>query len=138
MSSRYQAEFVLLAAVWGASFLFMRIAAPEFGPMPLMLVRCAVGAAVLLPIAWARHGGLRLVFQARENGGRLFVAGIFNSAIPFAMFGFAALSLNAGFASILNATTPIFGAIIGYFWLKDRLTGWRVAGLVSASRGWWC
>jgi len=51
MNRRFQLEFVLLAALWGASFLFMRIAAPEFGPMPLMLVRCLVGAVVLLPIA---------------------------------------------------------------------------------------
>ena len=57
MSRRYQLEFVLLAALWGASFLFMRVAAPEFGPMPLMLLRCLVGAAVLLPIAWVREGG---------------------------------------------------------------------------------
>ena len=57
MNRRFQLEFVLLAALWGASFLFMRIAAPEFGPMALMLVRCLVGALVLLPIAWAREGG---------------------------------------------------------------------------------
>ena len=135
MNRRNQAEFLLLAAIWGASFLFMRVAAPEFGPIPLMMVRCAIGAAVLLPIAWARKGGSRLVRQATEDSGRLFVAGLFNSAIPFVMFGFAALSLTAGFSSILNATTPIFGAIVGYFWLKDRLTGWRVAGLLIGIGG---
>ena len=135
MNRRYQLEFVLLAAIWGASFLFMRIAAPEFGPLSLMLVRSAIGSAVLLPVAWARQGGVVLVGQARAHGGRLFLAGILNSAIPFAMFGYAALSLSAGFASILNATAPIFGAIIGYLWLKDRLTGWRVAGLVIGIAG---
>ncbi len=135
MNRRYQLEFLLLAALWGASFLFMRIAAPEFGPMPLMLLRCLVGAAVLLPIAWAREGGAQLARVARQSGGRLLFAGIFNSAIPFVMFGYAALALNAGFSSILNATTPIFGAIVAYLWLKERLTGWRVAGLVIGIAG---
>ena len=106
MNRRHQAEFVLLAAVWGASFLFIRVAAPEFGPMPLMLVRCAVGAAVLLPIAWVRHGGARLVHEAGRYGGRMVLGGVLNSAIPFVMFGFAGLWLSAGFSSILNATTP--------------------------------
>ena len=135
MNRRYQAEFVLLAAIWGASFLFIRVAVPEFGPLPLMLVRCAVGAAVLLPIAWVRHGGARLVDEAGRHGGRMVLGGVLNSAIPFVMFGFAGLWLTAGFSSILNATTPIFGAIVGYFWLRDRLTGWRVAGLVIGIAG---
>jgi drug/metabolite transporter (DMT)-like permease len=135
MNRRFQLEFVLLAALWGASFLFMRIAAPEFGPMPLMLVRCLVGTLVLLPIAWAREGGGALVRVAREASGRLLFAGILNSAIPFVMFGYAALALNAGFSSILNATAPIFGAIIAYAWLKERLTGWRVTGLAIGIAG---
>jgi len=135
MNRRHQFEFILLAAIWGASFLFMRVAAPEFGPVPLMLMRCGIGAAVLLPIAWARFGSARLVGRGREQGGRLFVAGLFNSAIPFVMFGFAALTLSAGFASILNASTPIFGALIGYVWLKERLTRWRVAGLLIGIGG---
>jgi drug/metabolite transporter (DMT)-like permease len=130
MNLRHQFEFVLLAAVWGASFLFMRVSVPEFGPLPLMLVRCAIGAAILLPIAAARHGGRRLFDDARNHGLRLLFAGTINSAIPFVMFGFAALYLSAGFSSILNATAPIFGAIVGYFWLKDRLTAWRVGGLL--------
>ena len=135
MNRRYQIEFLLLAALWGASFLFMRIAAPEFGPMPLMLLRCLVGAAVLLPIAWASQGGAQLVRVARQSSGRLLFAGLFNSAIPFVMFGYAALALNAGFSSILNATTPIFGAIVAYMWLKERLTGWRIAGLAIGIAG---
>lgn len=135
MNLRQRFEFVLLAAVWGASFLFMRLSAPEFGPLPLMLVRCAVGAAVLLPLAAAQQGGRRLVGQLRDSGGRLLFAGTVNSAIPFVMFGFAALWLSAGFSSILNATAPIFGAIVGYFWLRERLTAWRVAGLVIGVAG---
>lgn len=135
MNRRHQVEFVVLAALWGASFLFMRISAPEFGPLPLMLVRCLVGALVLLPIAWATQGVARLLREARATSGRMLFAGIFNSAIPFVMFGYAALAINAGFSSILNATTPIFGALIGYVWLKEKLGAWRAAGLAIGIAG---
>jgi len=134
MNLRQQLEFVLLAAVWGASFLFMRVSVPEFGPLPLMLVRCTVGAVVLLPLA-VRQRGRRLAGDARAHGGAVLMAGLLNSAIPFAMFGFAALWLTAGLSSILNATAPIFGAIVGYFWFRDRLTLWRAAGLAIGIAG---
>ena len=135
MNLQQRFEFVLLAALWGASFLFMRVAAPEFGPLALMLVRCLVGAAVLLPLAAVRQGATRLVDDATAHGGAVLMAGLLNSAIPFAMFGFAALWLTAGFSSILNATAPIFGAIVGYVWFKERLTVWRVAGLAIGIAG---
>ena len=103
--------------------------------MPLMLMRCLVAAAILLPLALARHRVRGLAAQVRPAWGRLFLAGLLNSAIPFVMFGFAGLYLSAGFASILNATTPIFGAIVGYLWLGDRLTPLRAAGLVIGLAG---
>ena len=134
MSRRYQFEFVLLAAVWGASFLFMRIAAPAFGPLPLMALRCAIGAAVLVPIVLLVSRPT-VVDVVRRRGGSLLFAGLVNSAIPFVLFGFAALSLSAGFASILNATTPIFGAVVGYLWLHERLTPLRIIGLVVGLAG---
>ncbi|MGE0799721.1 MAG: DMT family transporter [Lautropia sp.] len=129
MSRRFQAEFLLLAAIWGASFLFMRVTAPSFGPIPLMLLRCAVGAVVLLPVLLFGRDRAAIVTALRGNGWQLIVVGVLNSAVPFVLFGFAALSLNAGFASILNATAPIFGALIGYLWWRERLRGWRIAGL---------
>ena len=132
---RLRLEFVCLAAIWGASFLFIRVAAPEFGPMPLMLMRCLIGAAILFPLALSRHRMHGLAAQVGPAWGRLFVAGLLNSAIPFVMFGFAGLYLSAGFASILNATTPIFGAVVGYLWLGDRLTPIRAAGLVIGLAG---
>jgi drug/metabolite transporter (DMT)-like permease len=137
MLNRSSAEFTLLAALWGASFLFMRIAAPEFGPFALMLVRCAVAAAVLLPLAWMigrPTPGLSGPARWREAGCIGF-AGIINSAIPFACFGYSALHLTAGVNSILNATTPIFGAIVAWLWLGDRLTRWRGIGLALGLAG---
>lgn len=132
---RQRLEFVCLAAIWGASFLFIRVAVPEFGALPLMMVRCLVGAAILVPLAFARHGAAGLAAHAGPAWGRLFAAGVMNSAVPFAMFGFAGLYLSAGFSSILNATVPIFGAIVGVVWLRERLTAARIAGLVIGLAG---
>ncbi|MDB5886806.1 MAG: protein of unknown function transrane [Polaromonas sp.] len=124
-------EFVLLAAIWGASFLFMRIGAVEFGALPTAAVRVAIAAAFLLPLVWLR--GLMPVL--RKNWRRIFFIGLLNSGIPFACFSFALLSISTGLASILNATVPMFGALIAWAWLKDKLTGWRIAGLVIGFAG---
>lgn len=105
MKGRDVADLLLLGALWGASFLFMRVAVPQFGPLPLMAVRCGVGAAVLLPLlAW--RGQLEAL---RPNAGRLLTVGVLNSALPFALFAYATLSLTAGFTALLNSTVPIWG-----------------------------
>jgi drug/metabolite transporter (DMT)-like permease len=119
-------DLVLLAAIWGASFLFMRIAAPEFGPVPLIAARVAVAAAFLL-IVLAARGGQRQIY---EHASSLIVLGALSSAIPFTLFAYAVLSVTAGFASVLNATVPLFGAVVAYAWLGDKLGPLRVLGLV--------
>lgn len=120
------AEFVLLAAIWGSSFLFMRLGAVEFGALPTAAVRVAVAAAFLLPLLWLRGLGPQL----RRNWKPVFMIGVFNSGIPFACFAFALLSITTGLSAILNATVPLFGALFAWFWLKDRPTGSRIIGLV--------
>jgi drug/metabolite transporter (DMT)-like permease len=128
---RDSVDLVLLAALWGESFLFMRMTVHDFGPVPLIELRVGIAALFLLPILWLR-GGLRdLAAHARP----IFVVGAVNSAIPFTLFAYAMLSVTAGFASILNATSPLFGAAIAYLWLKDRLSPGRIAGLVAGFLG---
>ena len=117
---------VLLAAIWGASFMIMRMGALEFGAFATAGVRVTVAAAFLLPLLLARGLGPVL----RQNWKLVLVVGIFNSAIPFACFSFALLSISTGLSSILNATVPLFGAVIAWLWLKDRLNASRVLGLV--------
>lgn len=124
-------DFVLLAAIWGASFLFMRIATVEFGPMATAAVRVAIAAAFLLPLVLLR--GLWPVLM--KHWRRIFLVGLFNSGIPFACFAFALLSITTGLSAILNATVPMFGAVVAWFWLKDRPTGSRVLGLVVGFTG---
>ncbi len=137
MKSNPGLEFVFLAAVWGGSFLFMRVAAPSFGPFALMLVRCGVATLVLVPLAWLltrSRARERTVLSAR-TWGQIAVSGILNSALPFLCFGYAALYLPAGVSSLFNATTPIFGALIAWLWLSDRPTLWRAIGLALGLAG---
>lgn len=118
-------ELLLLAALWGASFMFMRVGAPEFGPIVFTTLRTGIAAIFLI---------LCLIFfketQTLKGHWRdIFVVGALNTAIPFALFGYAILTLTAGTASILNATAPMFGAVVAYLWLKDKLTISATLGL---------
>jgi drug/metabolite transporter (DMT)-like permease len=124
-------ELLLLAALWGGSFLFMRVAAPEFGPLALILLRVGVAALILVPVL-ALRGGLS---SLRGRLWPVFVVGAINSAIPFCLFAYATLSLTAGLTSILNATSPLWGALVAHLWLKDRLDKGRVLGLMLGFAG---
>jgi drug/metabolite transporter (DMT)-like permease len=124
-------DFILLAAIWGSSFLFMRLGTVEFGALPTAAVRVAVASLFLLPLLWLRGLGPQL----RQHWKPVFVIGILNSGIPFACFSFALLSITTGMSAILNATVPLFGALIAWLWLRDRPTGSRVAGLVIGFAG---
>jgi len=125
------AELFALAAIWGASFLFMRIAAPAFGAVALAGLRVIGATLVLLPLLAAR-GGLPAL---RAHWRPILLVGVTNSALPFMGFSYAALSINAGLGSIFNAATPLFGAAIGWLWLRDRPTGWRALGLAIGFAG---
>ncbi|ANY17966.1 DMT family transporter [Bordetella pseudohinzii] len=131
MQRRDLLELIALAAVWGGSFLFMRVAVPEFGPAPLIELRVGLGALVLLPLAILRG---RLGIMAR-HWKAIFMVGVFNAALPFLLYAYASLSLGAGFLSVANAVTPVWGAVIGWLWLRDRLPALRVLGLAIAFLG---
>ncbi len=119
-------EFILLAAIWGASFLFMRLATVEFGALPTAGLRVAVASLFLLPILLWRGLGPQLA----QHWKKIFLIGLLNSAVPFACYTFALLTISTGLSSILNATVPLFGALIAWLWLKDRPHGLRVLGLI--------
>jgi drug/metabolite transporter (DMT)-like permease len=131
METRDRIEFVLLSAIWGSSFLFMRVAAPEFGPIALTGLRIAIAAVFLLALlAW--RGNVRLLV---DKALPLSALGILNSALPFSLFAYATLSITAGATAVLNGSTPLFAALIAYFWLKDRLSAARIAGLLIGLGG---
>jgi drug/metabolite transporter (DMT)-like permease len=124
-------ELILLAAVWGASFLMMRIAVPEFGPLPMIALRTGIAALVLLPIIIHRRQWRPMVREWRL----LLILAASNSALPFVLFAFAIQNMTAGFAAVLNATAPMFSAIIAWRWLGDRMAPSRIAGLLIGFAG---
>jgi drug/metabolite transporter (DMT)-like permease len=125
------AELVALAALWGASFLLMRIAVPGFGPIALATVRVA-GAAVLLTALLAMRGQLGAL---RRHGPAIFIIGITNSALPFLGFAYAALSITSGMSAIFNSASPLFAALIARLWLGERFTPARATGLAIGFAG---
>ncbi len=131
MSPIYLFELLILAAIWGSSFLFMRIAAPEMGPIWLIEFRVLVAGLVLLPVL-ARMGKLG---ELRRFWKPLLILGIINSAIPFTLLAYASVYLPAGLTSILNATAPLFGVVVAFFWLNERLTVARGIGFIMGFAG---
>lgn len=131
MSPARIAELLALAALWGASFLFMRVAAPEFGPWAMAELRVAGAGVLLLAVLAGRDGLGALAARWRTIG---FV-GITNSALPFVLYGVAALSITAALASIFNAATPLFAALIGWVWLREPMSRMRAVGLAIGFAG---
>jgi len=124
-------QVLILSAIWGSSFLFMRLAAPAFGPVPLVLFRTALAALCLSP--WLLRSDYRTLF--RRHAGALLFVGVMNSAVPFSLLSFAMLSLEAGFTSLINATTPLFTALVGWAWYRFPLRRLQVLGLALGFAG---
>ena len=124
-------EFVLLAAIWGASFLFMRIGTIEFGVWATAGIRVLIATLFLIPILFLRGHSQSL----REHWKLVLLVGLTNSAIPFVCFSFALQSITVGLSSLLNATVPLFGAVIAWVWLSDRPSGSRMLGLAIGFLG---
>jgi len=120
------AEFIFLAAIWGASFLFTRLGVAEFGAVPTAGLRVGIAALFLLPLLLARGQWPSLA----RHWKKVFLLGLLNSGIPFACYAYALLSITSGLSSLLNATVPLFGALVAWVWLKDRPHGLKIIGLL--------
>lgn len=127
MKRRDGAELMLLGALWGASFLFMRMSAAEFGAVALAFVRVAGAGLMLLPLLLARRGGSAAL---REHWRPILLLGVVNSAAPFVLFMLASLVLSAGLMSVFNATAPMWTALIAAVWFGERLGASRLLGLM--------
>ncbi len=123
----------LLAAIWGASFIGMRIAVPEIGTLLLATLRIALAAAVLLLFTHINH--TRLYWQ--RNSRIYLAAGFFGAVLPFILFSFAANHLPAALSALFNATCPLFGALFSMFWLAERLSLRKLLGLLMGIGGVW-
>lgn len=131
MKPRDAIDLLLLAAVWGASFLFMRLGAQAFGPAALVFLRVAGASLLLLPWLLARGEGAAL----RAHWRPVALVGLVNSSGPFLLFAVASLVMTAGLMAVFNATAPLWAALIAWLWLRERLTPLRLLGLAIGFAG---
>jgi drug/metabolite transporter (DMT)-like permease len=124
-------RLVALAAIWGGSFLFLRICAPVLGPAVLIEFRVLLAALFLAVVGFILKKKLGL----REHWKHFLILGLFNSALPFLLFAFAARTLSASVLSVLNATAPMWGALIGAIWSRQAVSARSAAGLVLGTLG---
>ena len=118
-------ELTVLGAIWGASFLFMRVSAREFGALPLVEIRLALGALILLPMLWSGRAHF-----TRKHVGPLILISAINSAIPFSLFAWAAQRAPAGIGAITNATAVMFTALVAFVFYGEHISKRRVVGLI--------
>jgi drug/metabolite transporter (DMT)-like permease len=123
-------ELGLLGAIWGASFLFMRVAARDFGAMPLVEVRLGLGSLVLLPFLWRARAQFPLKLWPK-----LAIIGAINSAVPFMLFAWAAQRAPAGIGAIANAMTVLFTALVGFLFFHEKIGARRAIALVAGFVG---
>lgn len=130
-SSDWYVDYVMLGALWGASFLFMRIGAAEFGPLVTAWLRVCIATLLLLPLmVWQGH------WQVFKTHWKLVLGfGVINSALPFALYAYAVMHISTGLSAILNASVPLFAALVAWMWLGDRLNKWRILGLLIGFMG---
>lgn len=125
------AKLTFLAAIWGGSFIFLRVAVPEFGPLLTALLRITLAGAVLVAFA----GVTRVTIHWRRDLKSFALVGFFAAVLPFSCFSFAAQYLPAAYSALLNSTAPLFGALFSVFYLAERLTARKLAGLAMGVAG---
>jgi drug/metabolite transporter (DMT)-like permease len=131
MKARDLSEMLLLAAIWGGSFLFLRIASPALGPLGLAAWRVTGAALMLLPLV-AFRGELGTL---RQHLPQLVLAALLSTVLPFLGLSQASRTLPAGLLSILNATTPMWAALVGWLWSREPLSAIRATGLALGFGG---
>jgi drug/metabolite transporter (DMT)-like permease len=120
-----------LAAIWGASFLFMRIVAPVLGALWTAEIR--VGLAGIALASWMLL--TRQAMPFRENWKTFLILGAINSSMPFALYSYAAMHMPAGYSAIMNATSPLWGAVMGAIFLGEQFTLRKLAGMLVGVLG---
>ncbi len=131
MSPADTARLLLLSSLWGFSFIFMRVAVPEFGPVSLIGLRMGLGALLLLPLLASREHLRLLLANARP----LVILGLSTAALPYSLLAFATVGLEAGFTSLINAATPVATALIGMAFFATPILREQIIGLTLALAG---
>jgi drug/metabolite transporter (DMT)-like permease len=130
MGRRYPLMLATVALLWGASFMFIKIAVRELAPATLVLGRIGIGALTLAIIVPLMVGGRATLTAIRENLGWLVFVGLVNMAVPFWLLSWGETRIDSGLASIIQGAVPIFNAVIAFGFFRDvRVTGLRLAGV---------
>ncbi|ROU05157.1 DMT family transporter [Lysobacter enzymogenes] len=124
-------ELTVLGAIWGGSFLFMRVAAKDFGALPLVEMRLGLGALILLPFLWKA----RESFRGAKIWAKLALIGAINSALPFALFAWAAQRAPAGVGAITNSMAVLFTALVGFLFFGEKIGAQRAIALLAGFAG---
>ena len=122
---------VLLGAIWGSSFLFIKVAVPALGPFVLMELRVGLAAIALTPFALV----VAFLPALRSRWRQFLILGTLNAAIPFTLIATAEITLTSSLAAILNSTTPLFAAVVSAAWIGETLTVGKIIGLVTGIVG---
>ena len=121
---------VALALLWGASFMFIKVAVRQLAPATLIMGRLGLAALTLALVVPVMVGGRETLRQIRENAGWLVVVALVNTAVPFWLLSWGETRIDSGLASIIQASVPIFNALIAFgFFHEVRVTGVRLAGI---------
>lgn len=127
---------LFLAALWGGSFLFMRVAVSDFGAVPIIQLRIGIAALCLLPFfGWQQYKSTKKQSLRAVDWWHLFFVGVSNSVLPFTLIAFATQYIGAGYAALLNSSVPMWSALIGIIWLKDRVSFWQWLGMSMSFTG---
>lgn len=131
MKLKHFVLLIILSALWGGSFIFMRILSPLLGAAFTAFIRLFIGA--FLTLIYFAFSGFHINWK--RDWKNLWFVGLLNSALPMFLFAYAALYLNAGILVILNSLPTLFAAVIGYFMLKERLNRLQIAGIATGLVG---
>jgi drug/metabolite transporter (DMT)-like permease len=126
---------VLLGSIWGMSYVFIRVAAPVLGPVPLMEIRFALAGSLLVGSSALGRGAGPIGELLRREWRHYLVLGALLMALPTTLIGYAELRISASLASVLNASVPFFTATFAALWLSESFSPRRVSGLLLGFAG---
>ncbi|NBQ32790.1 MAG: DMT family transporter [Proteobacteria bacterium] len=122
---------LFLGALWSTAFLFLRLGTPEFGPAALVGVRITVASVIVVGYVW----GTGQTLPDCRDWRKWLLVGVVNTALPFFLFSFSELRITSSLASVMNSTTPFFGAILSATWLRQTMSWQKIGGLVAGFGG---
>ena len=132
----YVPLLAIVAGIWGASYLFIKVAVEEIEPTAMMELRLLLAALVLVPFVLLRRGAASAVAELRATGGGAFVLGVSNMAVPFTLIAWGEKHIDSGIAAIANASVPIFVAVLAIrFRPSERVSGLRLGGVLLGLAG---